>query len=69
LSQNDLRLHFGLGTASKMDSVEIRWPNGTIETLQNVAADAIYTIVEGSGIRNSIPLPPPGSAIGVPGAP
>ena len=69
LSQTDLRLHFGLGTASKMDSVEIRWPNGTIETLQNVAADAIYTIVEGSGIRNSIPLPPPGSAIGVPGAP
>jgi enediyne biosynthesis protein E4 len=59
LSQNDLRLHFGLGTAKKMESVEIRWPNGTVETLQNVAADAIYTIVEGSGIRNTTPLPPP----------
>jgi enediyne biosynthesis protein E4 len=61
LSQNDLRLHFGLGTATKMESVEIRWPNGATETLQNVAADAIYTIVEGSGIRDTKPLPPPGT--------
>ena len=59
LSQNDLRLHFGLGTATKMESVEIRWPNGKVETLENVAADAIYTIVEGAGIRESKPLPPP----------
>lgn len=59
LSQNDLRLHFGLGTAKKMESVEIRWPSGKIETLENIAADAIYTIVEGSGIRNTTPLPPP----------
>jgi hypothetical protein len=44
-----------------MESVEIRWPNGTTETLQNVPADAIYTIVEGSGIRDSKALPPPGS--------
>ena len=59
LSQNDLRLHFGLGTAKKMESVEIAWPSGKTETLENVAADAIYTIVEGSGIRNTTPLPPP----------
>jgi hypothetical protein len=59
LSQNDLRLHFGLGTAKKIESVEIRWPNGKLETLENVAADAIYTVVEGSGIRNTTPLPPP----------
>jgi enediyne biosynthesis protein E4 len=57
LSQNDLRLHFGLGAASKIDSVEIRWPNGNIESFQNVAADAIHTFVEGEGIRNSKPLP------------
>jgi hypothetical protein len=62
LSQNDLRLHFGLGAATKMDSVEIRWPNGNTETLKNVPADAICTIVEGSGIRDTKPLPPPGSA-------
>jgi hypothetical protein len=59
LSQNDLRLHFGLGTAKKMESVEIRWPSGKVETLENVAADAIYTIVEGAGIRESKALPPP----------
>jgi hypothetical protein len=69
LSQNDLRLHFGLGTAAKMESVEIRWPNGNTETLQNVPADAIYTIVEGSGIRDSKPLPPPGTAVSVNGVP
>jgi enediyne biosynthesis protein E4 len=67
LSQNDLRLHFGLGTASKMESVEIRWPSGATETLQNVPADAIYTIVEGSGIRDTKPLPPPGAPVTVPG--
>jgi hypothetical protein len=59
LSQNDLRLHFGLGAATKMESVEIRWPSGKVETLENVAADAIYTLVEGAGIRESEPLPPP----------
>jgi enediyne biosynthesis protein E4 len=62
LSQNDLRLHFGLGTAKKIDTVEIRWPNGTVEALQNVAADSIYTIVEGAGIRDTKALPPPASA-------
>src|ERR1700674_2532080 len=59
LSQNDLRLHFGLGTAKKMESVEIRWPGGKVETLENVAADAIYRIAKGSGIRSTTPLPPP----------
>ena len=43
-----------------MESVEIRWPNGQTETLKNVAADAIYTIVEGSGIRDTTALPAPG---------
>lgn len=69
LSQNDLRLHFGLGAATRMDSVEIRWPNGNTETLQTVAADAIYTIVEGAGIRDSKPLPPPGTAVTLNGVP
>ncbi len=63
LSQNDLRLHFGLGTAKKMESVEIRWPNGTVETFQNVAADCIYTIVEGAGIRDTKALPPPANSV------
>jgi hypothetical protein len=58
LSQNDLRLHFGLGAATKMESVEIRWPNGNVESLKDVASDYIYTIVEGKGIQDRKPLPP-----------
>jgi hypothetical protein len=61
LSQNDLRLHFGLGRALKIETVEIRWPSGRIETLENVAADSIYTLVEGEGIREAKTLPPPGN--------
>ena len=56
LSQNDLRLHFGLGSATKMESVEVRWPSGKTEALKDVAADKIYTIVEGQGIQDSAPF-------------
>jgi enediyne biosynthesis protein E4 len=59
LSQNDLRLHFGLGPEVRMSKVEIAWPSGKREELKDVAADAIYTITEGSGITFSTPLPPP----------
>jgi enediyne biosynthesis protein E4 len=59
LSQNDLRLHFGLGKESKLDSVEIQWPSGLIEKLQNLAPDNIYTLVEGKGIRDTKTLPAP----------
>jgi hypothetical protein len=50
LSQNDLRVHFGLGSATKVESVEIRWPSGTTETLKNLAADNFYAVLEGKGI-------------------
>ena len=41
----------------KMSEVSIRWPNGESETLRDVAADFIYTIVEGSGIQQKVALP------------
>jgi hypothetical protein len=50
LSQNDLRLHFGLGSAAKIDKVEVHWPSGQKETLTNLAADRYYSVVEGQGI-------------------
>jgi enediyne biosynthesis protein E4 len=50
LSQNDLRVHFGLGSAKKIDSVEIRWPSGKTETLSDLAADQFYAVLEGQGI-------------------
>ncbi len=53
LSQNDLRLHFGLGCSTRMESVEIRWPNGKSDTLRDLGADRMYTVVEGSGVQKS----------------
>jgi hypothetical protein len=58
LSQNDLRLHFGLAANDKVSEVNIRWPNGETEVLRDVAADFIYTVVEGAGIQQRVALPP-----------
>ena len=68
LSQNDLRLHFGLGSERLMQSVEIRWPDGSVETLHNLAADQIYTIVQRQGIKAQTALPPVGIHPGDPNA-
>jgi len=57
ISQNDLRLHFGLGSETRISKVEITWPNGKREELKDLAADAIYTIGEGKGITQTTPLP------------
>ena len=62
LSTNDVRLHFGLGAETTMKKIQIQWPSGLKEELKNVPADAIYTIVEGRGIQNTVKLPPPGAA-------
>lgn len=51
LSQNDLRLHFGLGASAVMEKVEVSWPSGAKEVLQNVPGDFIYRIEEGHGIK------------------
>jgi enediyne biosynthesis protein E4 len=50
MSQSDLRLHFGLGTAATIDRIDVQWPSGKLESLRNVAADQLLTIQEGSGI-------------------
>ena len=46
LSQNDLRLHFGLGAAIKADRIEIAWPGGKPQVLENQAVDRILAIKE-----------------------
>ncbi len=56
LSQNDLRLHFGLGKETNMPNVEIWWPSGKKENYQNLAADFIYTVVEDGGITQATAL-------------
>jgi len=50
LSQSDLRIHFGLANATKIDKIEIHWPSGRSEILTNLVVDQHYTVVEGSGI-------------------
>lgn len=50
ISQNDVRAHFGLGAATKIDSLEIRWPSGQIDTIKDLEADKFYCVLEGKGI-------------------
>jgi hypothetical protein len=49
-SQNDLRLHFGLGQCATMNKVEVAWPSGQKDDFQDLAADVIYTLTEGGTI-------------------
>jgi len=49
ISNNDMRVHFGLGAATKIDSVEVRWPSGLVERFGNAAIDSFNTLKEGSG--------------------
>jgi hypothetical protein len=56
LSQNDLRLHFGVGDSASLSSAQIFWPSGKHETYKDLTADFIYTIVEGSGITERSPF-------------
>ena len=56
LSQNDLRLHFGLGKETTMDTVEVSWPSGKKEIYKDLASDFIYTITEGPGVPQKTPF-------------
>jgi hypothetical protein len=50
LSQNDFRVHFGLGDVTRIDSLEIHWPSGSTDVVRNLAADQFYSILEGKGV-------------------
>ena len=47
LSHSDARLHFGLGKRAKVDSVEVRWPNGTVQRFGEMPANSFVKLVEG----------------------
>jgi enediyne biosynthesis protein E4 len=49
-SQNDQRVHFGLGASTRIERLEIRWPNGLQEMWADVGIDRIVTLKEGSGV-------------------
>ena len=48
-SSSDPRIHFGLGSATTVDKIEIQWPSGAKETVAVPGIDAIFTVTEGSG--------------------
>ena len=55
-SQNDLRIHMGLGARTRVDRLEVAWPNGGTETIAGVDADQLVVVREGAGIVGREPL-------------
>jgi enediyne biosynthesis protein E4 len=56
LGQNDPRVHVGLGDATIVDRLEIRWPSGRTEVVEHVAANQLVVIREGAGIVDRTPF-------------
>jgi enediyne biosynthesis protein E4 len=54
ISQNDLRVHFGIGKAENVELLEIRWPSGAVETLKDVKPNQMIVVKEGAGIVRSV---------------
>ena len=52
-SQNDLRVHFGIGAAESVDLLEIRWPSGQVDSLKDLKPNQLYHVTEGSGITRT----------------
>jgi hypothetical protein len=53
-SQNDLRVHFGLGKAEKVNVLEVRWPSGQVDTLKDVKVNQVIFVKEGEGISRTM---------------
>lgn len=54
LSQNDLRLHFGLGQGEKIERIEVRWSGGETEAVTGVTPNQIVTVTQGKGVTASV---------------
>jgi hypothetical protein len=50
ISNSDMRVHFGLGKADKVEWVEIRWLSGLTERFSNLPVDQIHALAEGKGV-------------------
>ena len=62
-SQNDLRMHFGLGSAKKVDAVEIRWLSGQVDRLSDLKVNQLYVIEEGGKVLKASALTPAKRAV------
>jgi len=49
-SQSDLRVHFGIGKAEKVDLLEIRWPSGQVDVIKDIKPNQLVYVKEGAGI-------------------
>ncbi len=58
-SQNDLRVHFGIGKAENVELLEIRWPSGLVETLRDIKPNQVIFVKEGEGIVRTMQFDPP----------
>ena len=56
LGQNDLRAHFGLGQTTRVDRLEIRWPDGRLERVENPPVNQVVTVEEGKGVARAEPF-------------
>ena len=54
ISQSDLRVHFGLGKAQKVELLEIHWPSGQVDTFKDVKANQVIFVKEGEGVVRSV---------------
>jgi hypothetical protein len=57
LSQSELPLTFGLGSAKRIAGIEVTWPTGKVETLPGVAVNQSVTVQEGRGLIRVVPIP------------
>ena len=55
-SASDLRIHFGLGEAKKVEMVEIRWPSGAVDTLKDLDVKKLYVVEEGGKILKTMAM-------------
>ncbi|HRI61574.1 MAG TPA: FG-GAP-like repeat-containing protein [Saprospiraceae bacterium] len=61
--QSDLRQHFGLGDAAKIDSLVVRWPSGTVQVFSNLAYNNFYKLVENENIGVIVGTTEPGAEV------
>jgi enediyne biosynthesis protein E4 len=54
ISQSDLRIHFGLGKAERVETVEVRWPSGQVDTVRDIPANRLIYVKEGAGLFRSV---------------
>ena len=57
ISNNDMRLHFGLGSSTTVDRIDVRWPSGNTESFPGGSADRFVNLTEGGGTSVSRSLP------------